>query len=273
MPELPEVETVVRALRPRLEGRRFARVWVGPKKLRVPWRRGWSARLEGRRVLALRRRAKWILLDLDRDETLLVHLGMTGRLYVAPVAAEKEKHTHFIADLAGGKEQLRFRDARRFGCLQLHAAGEAEALLNGEKLGPEPWELTAGWLAERLANTERCLKACLLDQALFAGVGNIYADESLWAAKLAPTRRACDLSLAERERLRRAVVAALDRAIEKKGSTILNFYYGDGEEGGYQHEFRAYGRTGEPCRRCRTPIAEMRLAGRATHYCPRCQRT
>lgn len=271
MPELPEVETVVRSLRPKLEGRRIADIWAGPKKLRLPWRKAWTSRLAGRTILRLRRRAKWILMELDKQETLLVHLGMTGRLAVSPADVDREKHTHFVARLADGAEELRYLDPRRFGRVALCTAAETQELLAGDKLGPEPWDLTSEWLAGRLAGTARCLKACLLDQTFFAGVGNIYADEALFEARLHPGRPGCSLDAAETERLRRAVVKALDRAIGKHGSTILNFYYGNGEQGSYQHEFRAYGRTHKPCRRCRTPIAEVRLAGRATHFCPKCQ--
>lgn len=270
MPELPEVETVVRSLRPKLVGRRLASVWVGRKKLREPWQRRWHRHLIGQEVTALRRRAKWILIDLANQHTLVAHLGMTGRLHVCPASAELEPHTHFRCQLDDASE-LRFHDARRFGSLSVWSQVAITLELEAEKLGPEPWNLTTEWLVSRLAATNRCLKAVLLDQRLFAGVGNIYADESLFQAKLAPQRRACELTRTEINRLRGAVVAVLDRAIARHGTTILSFYYGEGEPGTYQHEFRAYQRTGLPCRRCRTLIVQTRLAGRATHFCPKCQ--
>lgn len=271
MPELPEVETVLRSLKPLLLGQHLHGIRVGRQRLRCPWRRAWTKRLEGARIHAARRRAKWLLFDLANGDTLVCHLGMTGRLAVLPARSPLEPHTHFRAGLGAGTTELRFQDPRRFGSLRLCDATQLHHLLEAGKLGPEPWEMTSAWLAERLGRTRRCVKACLLDQSLFAGVGNIYADEALHAARLAPSTLACQLSAAECHRLRQAVVAVLDRAIRRHGSTILTFYYGTGERGEYQDEFRVYQRTGQPCRRCGTPIAAARLAGRATHWCPRCQ--
>ncbi len=269
MPELPEVETVVRDLRPRLTGRRLVRVRVGDKPLRRAWSPEWADRLAGRRVTAVRRRGKWILLDLDRG-LLVVHLGMTGRFTAGPADRPLEDHTHVVADLDDGG-QLRFRDVRRFGSVTYYpdAAG-FEAALNGQ-LGPEPFDLAPAEFRRSLAATARPLKAALLDQRLVAGVGNIYADESLYEAKLPPTQRGRDTTPAEADRLRKAIVKVLDRAIDRRGSTIRDYVGGYGGRGSYQDEFRVYGRTGKPCRRCGAPIARTRLAGRSTHYCPACQ--
>ncbi len=272
MPELPEVETVVRDLRPLLVGRRLTSVRAGRRALRRPWDSAWEAELIGRRVEDVARRGKWIVAGLDGGPFLVVHLGMTGQLTAADASDPVADHTHLVFGLDDGRRELRFRDVRRFGSLTLFAGRAAlDQFFAKSGLGPEPFGLDAGAWRERLAATGRCLKAVLLDQRVVAGVGNIYADEALFAARLHPERRAKDLTAAEAKRLGKAVAAVLTRAIAKRGSTIRDYVGGSGLRGGYQDEFRAYGRTGEPCRRCCTPIVHTRLAGRSTHYCPRCQ--
>jgi formamidopyrimidine-DNA glycosylase len=272
MPELPEVETVVRELRPQLVGRRIAGLRVSRKALRRKWSRRWNGAIVGRRVRTVERRGKWILVDLD-GPWLLAHLGMTGQFVVMPAADAPQNHTHLIFALDDGRHELRFRDVRRFGCATLFAArAELDAFLVGCKLGPEPFDIaSADWRAA-LATTRRSLKALLLDQRLVAGVGNIYADESCFEAKLHPALRGDELTPRQSERLRKAMIAVLTRAIAARGSSIRDYVGGNGAPGEYQDEFRVYGRTGAPCRRCRTPIERIVLAGRSTHFCPKCQR-
>lgn len=271
MPELPEVETVVRDLRPHLQGRRLLSVEVSDKKLRRPWSDEDSAFVVGRKVKDVSRRGKWILFGLDRGSFLLVHLGMTGQLTIGPANRPREDHTHLTFALDKGLE-LRFRDIRRFGSATVLADEQArDQFFREAQLGPEPEDLDPREWAACLQKTDRPLKAALLDQRLVAGVGNIYADEALFEARLQPSRRAKDLTSREAERLRRAIGTVLSRAIERRGSSIRNYVGGSGLKGGYQAEFRVYGRTGEPCRRCRTPINRIRLAGRSTHFCSRCQ--
>jgi formamidopyrimidine-DNA glycosylase len=271
VPELPEVETVVRDLRPLLAGRRVVRVRAGKEKLRRPWRQEWAEALAGRRIDAARRRGKWIVLDLDTGACLVVHLGMTGQLTVAQPNGTVPDHTHLVFDLDDGR-QLRFRDTRRFGSVTLFAsADEVEAFFIESGLGPEPFALDAQAWRRSLAATTRPIKAALLDQTVVAGVGNIYADESLFVAKLHPKRRGCDLTRAEADRLRKAISSVLTHAIEKRGSTIRDYVGGSGLAGGYQDEFRVYGRKGQPCPRCGAAVAMQRLGGRASHYCPSCQ--
>jgi formamidopyrimidine-DNA glycosylase len=272
VPELPEVETVVRDLRPLLIGRSVRAVQrTSRKALRKPWSAHWTRHLAGRQVQALRRRGKWIILDLDRAGHLVVHLGMTGQLTVADAESPAPEHTHLVFDLDDGR-QLRYRDVRRFGSATLFAdAAALEAFFADSGLGPEPFDLAPDYWARGVTATTRCLKAVLLDQRFVAGVGNIYADEALFEARLHPARRGCDLEGKQVARLARAVPAVLRRAIERRGSTIRDYIGGSGLGGGYQEEFLVYGRTGEPCRRCRTPIACDRLAGRSSHFCPRCQ--
>jgi formamidopyrimidine-DNA glycosylase len=273
VPELPEVETVVRDLRPHLTGRRIASVESGRKALRKPWKKRWNADLLGQTIRAVERRGKWIVCRLDGERRLVFHLGMSGQLKVVDAAAERESHTHLIFGLDGGPRQLRFRDYRRFGSATLYeSAAELERFFARAQLGPEPFGLDAAYWRARLAKTARSLKAVLLDQRVVAGVGNIYADETLFHARLHPKILARDLAAAAADRLRRAIATVLRRAIERRGSTIRNYVGGEGLEGNYQHEFRVYGRTGEPCPRCGTPVASLRVAGRATHFCPQCQR-
>ena len=271
MPELPEVETVVRELRPLLVGKRLTAVRTSKHSLRTKWLKAWEVQLIGNRIGAIRRRGKWILVDLDVGGLLVLHLGMTGQLRVLPTSADLENHTHLTFDLDEGAEQWRFRDIRRFGSAALFQDESDWAASLGQPLGPEPFDLTADDWKQSLAKTKRCLKAVLLDQSIVAGVGNIYADESLFQAKLHPTLPGDQTKPKEAERLRRAIVDVLTRAIEGRGSTIRNYVGGSGLQGSFQNEFRVYGRTGKPCGRCRTPIECIRLAGRSTHFCPKCQ--
>jgi formamidopyrimidine-DNA glycosylase len=273
VPELPEVETVVRDLRPLVVGRRIASVEASDRPLRKLWSAEWGPLLSGRHIRDVRRRGKWIVVDLDRGLHLVFHLGMTGQLVVKPAKEPRAAHTHLVFALDRGARQLRFRDIRRFGSATLfRSPEEVQEFFEAAGLGPEPFELDPKDWRERLAGTERNLKAVLLDQRVVAGVGNIYADESLFTARLHPARRGKALSAAEAGRLRRAVAEVLTQAIEKRGSSIRTYVGGSGRKGTYQEAFRVYQRTGEPCPRCGTPIAGIRLAGRATHYCPKCQK-
>jgi formamidopyrimidine-DNA glycosylase len=282
VPELPEVETVVRDLRPHLTGRRLGVARVSDKALRRPWCPEWEPALRGRIVEQVRRRGKWIVVDLVGESHLVFHLGMTGQLTVAGAVEPLRDHTHLVFDLAeanGARKarQLRFRDIRRFGSATLYPTTAAlQRFFVASGLGPEPFALAepcwARYWQKRVRKSQRCLKAILLDQTVVAGVGNIYADEALFEARLHPERRGSSLGPAAARRLRESVVTVLERAIDKRGSTIRDYVGGEGLRGGYQKEFRVYGRTGKPCVRCRSPIACVRLAGRSTHYCPKCQR-
>jgi len=271
MPELPEVETVVRDLRPHLVGRRIAALEVSRKALRRKWSRRWNDVVIGRSVQAIARRGKWIMIDLD-GPWLLVHLGMTGQFMVKPAAERRQDHTHLVFTLDDGRHELRYRDVRRFGFAALFALrAELDTFLGVARLGPEPFDVDPAYWRQAVSKARRNLKAILLDQRIVAGVGNIYADESCFEARLHPTLLGTDLTAPQLERLRRAIAKVLTRAIERRGSSIRDYVGGSGQKGGYQEEFRVYGRTGEPCRRCRTPIERTVLAGRSTHFCPKCQ--
>ncbi len=271
MPELPEVETVVRDLRPLVVGRTVLGVEVGDRALRKPWDAAWVGRLAGVTIESIRRRGKWILLDLSGGARLIVHLGMTGQFTAVPTLALRPDHLHVVFTLSGLVE-LRYRDIRRFGSVVL-VADEATAMASLDaKLGPEPFDIPPDGFHAAVTGTARTLKALLLDQSLVAGVGNIYADEALHRAKLHPETRGTQLTRPQVNRLREAITAVITHAIEKRGSSIRDYVGGSGLKGGFQDEFRAYGRTGEPCPTCGVPIERVRVAGRSSHFCPQCQR-
>jgi len=270
VPELPEVETVVRNLRSRIVGRRILGVHAGPKRLRREWRDEWGDMVTGATVSEVRRRGKWILVLLgEKVEVLVLHLGMSGRILVQARSAAETSHTHVVFVL-DRNEEMRFHDPRRFGSVTLLPDGLA-GFEQETGLGPEPFDVGPRAFHEAVHMSRRALKAILLDQGVVAGLGNIYADEALFEAKLDPRRLGTSITKMESERLRKAAVKVLQRAITANGSTISSFYFGEGEQGGYQNEFLVYGRTGELCRRCATPIRRIRLAGRSTHFCPKCQ--
>lgn len=270
MPELPEVETVVRDVRPELVGRTVRAISVSRLSLRRPWQPAWTDRLIGLRFLAVRRRAKWILLDLDDSSRLVCHLGMTGQLTVEADSSPVKDHTHLNFQLDNAR-QLRFRDVRRFGSVEWFADETAVLAFLGERLGPEPWELEPKEFADTVRRSGRSLKAILLDQSVAAGVGNIYADEALHRAGLHPEQTGQQTSTAQAERLCRAIVEVIDHAIALRGSTIRDYIGGSGLRGGFQDEFRVYGRDGQPCLKCQKVIEVVRVAGRSSHFCPACQ--
>ena len=276
MPELPEVETVRRGLVPLLEGRRLVRVEARRGDLRRAIPGDLSARLTGRRVLALRRRAKYLLCETDGGDVLLLHLGMSGRIRSGPAAGtEPGRHDHLLFDTEDGIRLL-FNDARRFGLALLLGRDTAEAhpLLAG--LGPEPLgnAFQATHLLAACAGRRTSLKAALLDQRLVAGLGNIYVSEALHRAGLSPRRLAANLGPARAERLVAAIRAVLEEAIAAGGSTLRNHAQVDGELGYFQHAFRVYDRTGAPCPApgCHGTVRRIVQSGRSTFLCPACQR-
>src|SRR5262249_2889624 len=201
----------------------------------------------------------WILVDLTNEQVLRVHLGMTGQFTVVAGTEPQPDHLHLAFELENGTE-LRFRDPRRFGSAEFFADRVAVERAMNDELGPEPFALDTDYFREAVRGTSRNLKAILLDQTIVAGVGNIYADEALFRAKLHPGRKGKSLTPEECARLREAIEAVLTRAIESRGSTIRDYVGGSGLRGGFQNEFAVYGRTGEPCPACRTAIRCVRLA-------------
>jgi formamidopyrimidine-DNA glycosylase len=270
MPELPEVETVVRELRPLAVGRTIRTIVLSEKSLRRPWNDDWTPRLIGQRLGEIQRRGKWILLNLQYELTLVVHLGMTGQFTVVSQSEKADEHVHVRFGLENQRE-LRFRDIRRFGSITLFTSVNKLHQFLEERVGPEPFNVLPSYFRNGIQSSSRSLKALLLDQSLIAGVGNIYADESCFLARLHPARRGVSLTDAEVDQLRVAIEQVLTRAIDGRGSTIRNYVGGSGLKGTYQHEFAVYGRTGESCLSCNATIEVRTLSGRSSHYCPRCQ--
>jgi formamidopyrimidine-DNA glycosylase len=271
MPELPEVETVVRDLRPLVTSRTVTGIRTGNVHLRQPWKKAWTPAVVGARMDSLARRGKWILATLDRPPRLLLHLGMTGQLTVHRQGEAVADHVHLVFAFDDGRE-LRFRDTRRFGSAAVFADDASLHSHLDDRLGPEPVDIHRDYFRAALAQADRPLKAILLDQKFIAGVGNIYADESCFRAGLHPGRRANTLSPAEADRLRNAIEEVIRTAIAGRGSTIRDYIGGSGLAGTFQNEFAVYGRIGQVCGNCGTPIEVQRIAGRSSHFCPRCQR-
>ncbi|MDQ3822881.1 MAG: bifunctional DNA-formamidopyrimidine glycosylase/DNA-(apurinic or apyrimidinic site) lyase [Actinomycetota bacterium] len=274
MPELPEVETVRLGLESALVGRRFERVEILDARLTRPFDpRTVAAELEGEVVSSLERRGKYLIVRFGSGRGLLIHLRMTGSLRHAPRGTlGDDPHRRAVVRLDDGSD-VAYRDVRRFGTWLLVEADELDdylaARVGVEPLGPD---FTPRALAARLADRRAPIKAALLDQRTTAGLGNIYVDEALWRARIHPLRPAGELRKREIDRLHAAVREALEAGLARQGATLRDYVQPDGRAGEMQNEFRVYGRTGEPCDRCGTPIEKIRAGGRGTWYCPRCQR-
>ncbi len=283
MPELPEVETVRRGLLPVMEGRLITNTAVNRPDLRWPFPPNMAERLKGAKVLALRRRSKYILADLSTGETLLIHMGMSGRMLIsgAQVGATHHdhpapaKHDHVVLDMEGGA-RVTFNDARRFGAMDLVGTTTAEAhpLLAG--LGPEPLgnAFDEIYLNARLKGRNTPIKSALLDQRVVAGLGNIYVCETLFRARISPLARAGALTAAQTGSLVPLIREVLTEAIEAGGSSLRDYRQADGELGYFQHSFQVYGREGQRCPTagCTGTIARVVQSGRSSFYCPLCQR-
>ena len=294
MPELPEVETVRRGLEPILVGNAFARVEQRRPDLRFPLPKRFGERLSGRKIEALDRRAKYLLARLDDGEVLVMHLGMTGSFSIdyangdaeapgrfAHPQADIPKHEHIVFHLGDGTA-VRYSDARRFGYMDLipENALEQHALFKG--LGVEPLSpaFTPDWLASRLKGKATPIKVALVDQRLIAGLGNIYANEALYSARISPLKLAGSLATKsgkptpKTEALVAAVTSVLEKAIRAGGSSLRDYRRADGSLGSFQHRFKVYGREGKPCSRkgCGGTVRRIVQGGRSTFYCPTCQR-
>jgi formamidopyrimidine-DNA glycosylase len=274
VPELPEVETVRARLEPKLVGRRLADVDIYDARLTRPYDPAEvAAELRGERVAALDRRGKYLVVRFESGRVLLIHLRMTGQLLHTnggPSPAD-DRHRRAVVRLDDGSDVI-YRDMRRFGTWLLVQPEELnpylDARVGGEPLAPG---FTSKRLADALAGRRAPIKAVLLDQRRLAGVGNIYADEALWRARIHPLRPAGELREDETRALHRGIRAALKAGIARQGATLSTYRTPDGGRGRMQHEFKVYGRADEPCEHCGTPIEKIRAAGRGTWYCPACQ--
>jgi formamidopyrimidine-DNA glycosylase len=273
VPELPEVETVRSQLAPALEGRTVVRVEILDERLTRPFAPAEvAAGLEGERVAAVERRGKYLIVRFESGRVLLIHLRMTGSLRFAPAGTlAVDPHRRAVVRLDDGSD-VAYRDVRRFGTWLLFEPGELDDYLSA-RLGHEPLErrFTPRELATRFAGRRAPVKAVVLDQRVVAGLGNIYADEALWYARVHPLRPAGDLAAEEVAAVHKGIRRALRAGITRQGATLRDYSTPDGERGAMQDEFRVYGRAGEPCDRCGTPIEKTRAGGRGTWYCPGCQ--
>ncbi len=273
MPELPEVETVARGLRERALGRSITRVEVlHPGVLLTP-PAVFEEQICGRRICSIERKGKVLALGLERRDGdplfLMLRLGMTGQVTVRDRAEPLEAHTHVRLGLDGADKEIRFRDARRFGRLRLCTRAELDAVL--AKLGPDAEQIApeAFWRAAQ--GRRGAIKSWLLNQRWLAGVGNIYADEALYAARIHPLARPGRLSRQSLLRLHQAIQKVLRHAVELQGTSFRDYLDIEGQPGSYQRRLEVYGREGKPCRRCHRAIRRLTVAGRSSHYCPRCQ--
>jgi formamidopyrimidine-DNA glycosylase len=288
MPELPEVETVRRGLATAMDGARFLKVTANRPDLRFPLPQGFRERLEGATVVRLDRRGKYLVAPMSTGEALIMHLGMSGRFTVRSPdrkrrpggfhrqqdASARHDHVRFEMRGPGGYATIDYNDPRRFGFMDIIATERLEASPHFAGMGPEPLgpEFNPGALSQSLSRRKAPLKSVLLDQAVVAGLGNIYVCEALFAAGLSPRRLAATMNAARARRLHAAIVEILSAAVAAGGSTLRDFAASDGSLGYFQHRFRVYDREGEPCGVCGRAIRRIVQAGRSTFYCGFCQR-
>jgi len=271
MPELPEVETTRRGIEPHVTGVRIKELVIRRRDLRQPVSRH-IGKLTGRRILGVSRRSKYLLLSIDDGSTLLIHLGMSGSLRLIDPAEDWKKHDHVGITLANGK-QLRFHDPRRFGLVLRLTESDPMTHPLLKNLGPEPLEsgFTAGHLQSVCAGRASAIKLVLMDAKYVVGVGNIYASEALFHAGILPQTPAAQLSKSRLSKLVTSIRKVLTESINQGGTTLRDFLNSDGQPGYFKQQLFVYGRKGEPCRKCGTPISHEVLGQRATYWCPKCQ--
>ena len=276
MPELPEVETVRTGLESALVGTTIRKVTLRRKNLRIPFPDDFSATLEGKAIVAIKRRAKYLLFYLGKNDVLIAHLGMSGRFAIPALVegsdARPGLHDHVIIELTDGRSLI-YNDPRRFGLMTLVKQSKLNSHPLLSDLGPEPFEkeFSPAYLKQALASRSSPIKTTIMDQKLVVGVGNIYASEALFLAGINPNKSAKTASSKSAE-LVAAIRKVLGDAIASGGSSLKDFVQVSGEAGYFQHHFNVYGRAGKPCFTCRTPVGNVRMAGRSTFFCPVCQK-
>jgi len=272
VPELPEVETVLQGLQKRALGRRISAVEVRHPSVIIGSPQQFATELEGRTIVSIRRKGKVLTLELEAENTppryLLVRLGMTGQFTVSARATPLAAHTHVLLAL-GEREELRFRDVRRFGRLRSCTLEQVQAAL--DRLGPDAQEVTEEQFLSAMRARRGAIKSWLMNQQLLAGLGNIYADEALFVAGIHPLAQPGRVSPPKARRLFKAVRKVLDHAVKLQGTSFRDYVDIEGRPGNYEPRLRVYQRTGKPCRRCGRPIRRIVIAGRSSHFCPRCQ--
>ncbi len=272
MPELPEVETTRRGIEPHLVGHTVQELIIRRRDLRLEIPTSLS-QIEHKRILSVQRRSKYLIITLEKDHQIIIHLGMSGSLRIIDPAVDFRTHDHMAITLTSGK-QLRFHDPRRFGIVTHAVSHEPLSHPLFSKLGPEPLELefSATYLKATLSNITRPIKLALMDNAVVVGVGNIYASESLFQAGILPTSPANQLSQLRIKRLTECIKTVLQKSIDQGGTTLRDFLRENGEPGYFRQELFVYEREGQPCRNCETKIIKIIQGQRSTYYCPRCQK-
>jgi formamidopyrimidine-DNA glycosylase len=273
MPELPEVETVVRRLRSSVVNQKIQKVRIVTPKIVRPPAGPFIKSLQGAIIRKISRKGKFILITLDPAGTLILHLKMTGQVLLETTATPGDQHTHLILSFYSSPIHMHYRDIRKFGFFDFLSGGAVGEPLYLKKIGPDPLEISPKTFFERIRHKKRSIKSVLLDQSVISGLGNIYVDESLFLSGVHPQIKASTLSPDQARTLFRIIKKILNRAIDLQGSTLRNFRTPDGNSGGYQKFHQVYRRKGQSCPRCGSSIAKMIVAGRGTHYCPSCQRT
>lgn len=272
MPELPEIETLVRELHEALRGETIRGAEILNESILGSGSRELGSEIQGKEILQVTRRGKYIRIDLAEGLTLWFHLGMTGQLFLGVPSLSLQPHTHLTLSFVDSTKQLFYRDVRRFGRIRLTSSDEESHPSGVRRLGPDPREWNPETFIARFKVRKARIKNLLLDQTLVAGLGNIYADESLHRAGIHPLRRAYRLTRPRLARLREAMCEVLEEAIRWGGSSIDDYFHLDGEKGRFQYFHRVYGRGGETCSACGTQIRKVKLSGRTSSFCPHCQR-
>lgn len=274
MPELPEVETIRRSLEEKIKGKTLVGVEVFLEKMfKGPDSADPGSEINGRKINSIERRGKYLIIHLTGSMAMVIHLRMTGQLMYCTPEQDKAKHTHVVFHL-NDKCELRFVDQRQFGKVQLVREKELAQISGLKSLGVEPFssEYTREWFKKELRNRRTKIKPLLLDQTFVAGIGNIYADEALFRAKVNPERVAATLTPREASNVFIAIREVLEEGIENKGTSIKDYVDGEGHQGSNQNNLRVYGRDGEPCVKCGKLIEKKSIGGRSSHFCPKCQK-
>jgi len=271
MPELPEVETIVRGLQKTLAGKRIKEANVIFPKIVKQNLRHFKKNVEKSRIIRVRRRGKFILVDLSSGATILAHLGMTGSFLLRKPSTPLNKHDHLVLKLDKTPKELIYRDLRKFGKIKSFCTSWEEKLSELKKLGPEPLNISPSDFVNLFRRRKGKIKSALLNQQILAGLGNIYADESLFEAKIHPLQKIDKLNPEALETLRQAIQKVLKKAIKAGGSSIENYYNVNGEIGSFQLQHKVYGREGQLCKRCKTKIKKIKISQRSSYFCPRCQ--
>lgn len=270
MPELPEAETICRSLKPKIKGRIIREIrLLFPPPLKDTSEEA-LAEWKGAKIINIRRRGKMIILDNHRQASMLIHLKMTGQLFLVSALEPVDKHTRLILSF-DGNQQIRFRDPRKFGYIKIFKTSEEDKIEPLKDLGPEPLNLSLTNFIQLFRHSKGKIKPLLLRQNFIAGLGNIYSDEILYRSRINPERLASSLTQKELEKLYSAMIKILNLAIKYRGTSVRDYRDGQGETGEFQRHLQVYGREGKPCRRCHCIIVRKKIAGRSSYFCPTCQ--